>query len=464
MVGLGLQQNFSLAQTLSPQMQQSLQFLQAPALELRALIQRELQSNPVLEEQEPEPEARREDADHDAESEPPKKQDEDWREYFSQSQPSKAASSELQKKRDFFFDSQVAAETLSAHLRQQLTLDTANQTLLMVGEEIIGNLNENGFLTLPLEEIANRAGVDLPTAEQALTLIQSCHPPGVGARDLRESLLIQLRHQGVADPLITTLTTEELDKIGRKRFSELARRYQTTPERIREIAETISGLNPRPGAAFAADQPQHIVQAEANFVKQGDTWVAQLNREPLPSLRISDTYKDLLGDTGRDQDLKEYLRERLRAGKFLIKCLHQRQQTIENVLNEIARRQTDFLEHGVSHLQPLTMNQVAAAVGVHETTVSRAAANKYVATPWGVFPIKYFFTSGYTTSDGQNLANTSVKDAIADLVSREDNRQPLSDSEIVSILEEKGIELARRTVAKYRAELNILPSNLRRQP
>jgi RNA polymerase sigma-54 factor len=463
MVGLGLQQNFSLSQTLSPQMQQSLQFLQTPVMELRSLIRQELQSNPALEEKEHEQEERDEDANDDTELEVLKKQDEDWREYFSQSQPSKAANGDLQKKRDFFFDSQVSAETLSGHLHNQLTLSTTNRELLAAGEEIIGNLNENGFLTLPLEEISIRTDINLAAVEKALILIQNFNPPGVGARDLKESLLIQLQYKGITDTLTTTLVAKELDKIGRKRFGELARQYKVTPERIQEAAETIGKLNPHPGAAFSTDQPQNIVQTEAAFVKNGDIWSIQLNNDPLPHLRISDTYKDLLGEPGDDKNLKEYLRERIRAGKFLIKCLHQRQQTIENILNEIARRQTDFLENGVSHLKPLTMNQVATAVGVHETTVSRAAANKYVSTPWGVFPIKYFFTSGYTTSDGQNMANTSIKDAIADLVSREDTHRPLSDSEIVEILKEKGIDLARRTVAKYRAELNILPSNLRRQ-
>jgi RNA polymerase sigma-54 factor len=188
-----------------------------------------------------------------------------------------------------------------------------------------------------------------------------------------------------------------------------------------------------------------------------------MNHDPVPRLRINDTYKDLLGQSARDQNLRDYLKNKIRSGKFLIKCLHQRQETIENILKEVVKQQVDFLENGVSHLKPLTMNQVAQVVGVHETTVSRAIAGKYVQTPWGVLPIKFFFTSGYQTSGGETLANTSIKDAIADLVSREDRKAPLSDSDIVKILSERGIDLARRTVAKYRAELKILPSNLRRE-
>ena len=460
MVGLGLQQNFSLSQTLSPQMQQSLQFLQAPVLELRALIQQELQANPVLEEHELEPQ---DTADDDTELTELRKQDDDWREYFSQNRENKAPSAEAQKKRDFFFESQTQPETLAEHLHNQLTLLTAHRELLAVGNEIIGNLDERGFLTATLEEIAIRAEVGLPIAERALRLIQNFDPPGIAARDLRESLLIQLHHHGNNDTLTLTLVDKELDRLGRKRYNELARQYKVPPERIQEIAATIGKLSPNPGAMFSPAAPQNIIQSEATFIKQGDNWIAQLNKDPIPVLRISDTYKDLLGAPADDKNLKEYLRERIRAGKFLIKCLHQRQQTIENILNEVAKRQTDFLEHGISHLKPLTMNQVAATVGVHETTVSRAASNKYVDTPWGTFPIKYFFTSGYTTDDGNTIANTGIKDAIAELISREDSHRPLSDSEIVEILKEKGIDLARRTVAKYRTELNILPSNLRRK-
>jgi len=296
-----------------------------------------------------------------------------------------------------------------------------------------------------------------------LQLIQSFHPPGVAARDLAETLFLQLMQRGRGESLEASLVRNDLDRLGRKRYLELARQYNVTPDRIQEASDYIAKLQPHPGAAFSADVPQNVVQAEASFVKNGDTWTAQINDDPIPRLKISDTYKDLMSSNHQDKNLKEYLRERIRAGKFLIKCIYQRQQTIENILNEIARRQVDFLELGVSHLKPLTMSQVADTVGVHETTVSRAVANKYILTPWGSFPIKYFFTSGYTTSEGAVMSNTSIKDSIGDLVARENSQQPLSDSEIVSILEERGLKLARRTVAKYRAELNILPSNLRRK-
>lgn len=443
-------------------MQQSLQLLQAPVLELRSLVQRELQNNPALEEQEERDEVADADGETAADATPePAATRDDWSEYFPQSH---ATNSERQKKRDFFFDSQAAVETLADHLHNQLTLATNNPSILAAGEEIIGNLDHDGFLPLTLDEIAVRANLEPSTVARALALIQTFTPAGVGARDLKESLLIQLRQRRITDPLTVALAGRELEKIARKRYTELARQYQTTPERVQSAAETIGKLSPHPGAAYSAEQPQNIVQAEAVFVNDsGGGWSVVLNSDPIPRLRVNDTYKDLLGAPRGDQELREYLRERIRAGKFLIRSLHQRQQTMTNILNEIARRQTDFLDHGVSHLKPLTMNQVAAAVGVHETTVSRAAANKYVKTPWGVFPVKYFFTSGYTTSDGHNLANTSVKDTVGEIIAREDPRHPLSDSGIVELLREKGIVLARRTVAKYRDELHILPASLRRQ-
>ena len=463
MAGIGLQQNLGLSQTLSPQMQQSLHLLQAPALELRALVQQELEHNPLLEESPPEPDSADEPDEWESELEEMRQHDEDWRELFSQNQRGSGSSKEAQEKRQFLFDSQVQHETLGDHLLGQLILQTTRDDLLRVGEEIIGNIDDSGFLTTRIEEIAAAARVPVETAQQALELIQTFHPPGVAARDLRECLLLQLRLRGKEDELEWKLVHDSLPELARKRFRELARLYDVTPERIQEAASYIGKLQPKPGAAFAPDEPQNVVVPEAAILRLDGRWVVQLNDEPVPRLRISDTYKDLLGQAGAEKSLNEYLRDRIRAGKFLIKCIHQRQDTIRNILEEIVARQTDFLDSGISHLKPLTMNQVAQVVGVHETTVSRAIANKYVQTPWGIFPIKFFFTSGYQTTDGEALANTSVKDAIRDLIERENPKKPLSDAELVQIFKEQGIDIARRTVAKYRAELNILPSNLRRQ-
>lgn len=457
---LSLQQALSLSQTLSPQMQQSLHLLQAPILELRSLVQQEMQTNPVLEEGEDESSQKDK---WESETEQAAQEDEAWRDYFSQHWSQKTFSEEQQKKRQFLFDSQVEPESLADHLMNQLIFAVQKEEELRVGEEIIGNMDEAGFLQVPLEEIAAAAHVDVATVQHVLDIVQTFHPSGVGARDLRETLLIQLRHRGKEEDLESRIVAEALELLGRKRYAELARKFSVSAERIQEAAAYIAKLQPRPGAAFAPDQPQNIVQPEAVLVKVDGEWVVQMNNDPLPKLRISDAYKDLLGQADRDATLRSYLQEKIRSGKFLIKCLHQRQDTVEKILKEIVARQSAFLEEGASQLKPMTMNQIAQAVGVHETTVSRAVAGKYVQTPQGVLPMKSFFTHGYRTSQGEDVANTGVKELVEECIAREDEKHPLSDAEIVQILAERGIPVARRTVTKYRTKLKILPSHLRRK-
>jgi len=463
--GIGLQQNLSLGQTLSPQMQQSLQFLQAPALELQSLVQQEIEINPVLEEstEEPKKEPETDNDEFDKQLEQLRQKDEEWREYFSQgSTNTPSYNPEAAERRQFLFDSQVEAPHLSDHLQRQLTLSTSNPETLRVGGEIIGNLDDAGFLKIPLVEVAQSVRVEYEVAQAALTLIQSFDPVGVAARDLRECLLIQIQRLGKSDELEALIVGQCLAELGRKKYQDIARVLKVPLERVQAAAQFIATLQPRPGSAFSSDNKQNIVQAELAVQKSGDDWIVVMNDDPVPRLRISDTYKDLLVNNGHDPNLREYLKEKIRAGKFLIKCLHQRQTTIFNIATEIVKRQRAFFEEGVAHLKPLTMNQVAEVVGVHETTVSRAIANKYVQTPFGLFDLKYFFTPGYQTASGAVMSNTSVKDAIQDLIARESTNKPLSDQEIVKILGERGIPLARRTVAKYRAELGLLPSNLRR--
>lgn len=495
MAGLGLHQNLSLGQTLSPQMQQSLQFLQAAALELQSLVQQEIEINPVLEEatedirpvsdadsdsapdgegerdsrdkddhdSSSETDAPKDDAEWDRELDELRKNDEDWRDYYAQSNATSSYGAEAAERRQFLFDSQVEAPQLSDHLTRQLSLTTNDPQIVHAGEEIIGNLDDSGYLSVSLEEVAQSAQVSYAKAQQALDLIQTFDPVGVGARDLRECLLIQLKRLDKSEDVETAIVSHHLAELGRKKYQEIARALKLPLERVQQAAQFIGTLQPRPGSSFSSDDKQNVVQAELAVQKNGDDWVVIMNDEPVPRLRISDTYKDLLSNNGNDPKLREYLKEKIRAGKFLIKCLHQRQQTIFNIATEIVKRQHEFFEQGVAHLKPLTMNQVAEVVGVHETTVSRAIANKYIQTPHGLFDLKFFFTPGYQTSSGEVMSNTSVKESIQDLVTREDPRKPLSDQEIVKILSERGIPLARRTVAKYRSELNILPSNLRRQ-
>ena len=252
-----------------------------------------------------------------------------------------------------------------------------------------------------------------------------------------------------------------LEELGRRKFPELARKLGATPEEIQKCAGFIATLDPKPGLRFSPERTQYVLP-DVSMEKKEGRWQVSLMADQIPHLRISNTYKDLMARAESPADVHAYIRQKIRSGKFLIKSIHQRQETIGRIAQEILERQKDYFELGPAHLRPLTMAQVAAAVGVHETTVSRAVSGKYAATPWGVVEMKYFFTPGYETSEGVTLSNTSVKNAIVELVKGEDARNPLSDQELAEILAGRGIPIARRTVAKYRTEAGILPGNLRK--
>jgi RNA polymerase sigma-54 factor len=476
MAGPGIQQsqNLALQQVLSPQLQQSLLVLQTPLLELRNLVQQEMETNPVLEELPAESGADERgevessvNDDFKNEFEKLASLDEEWRDYMAQSASSGAdgfrRSREAKDTRQFFFDSIAVQETLQQNLLGQLNQTALNATDRKAAESIIGNIDDNGFLQSTPEEMALNSGISKEDFEKMLELIQSFYPPGVGARDLRECLLIQLKREGKEDGLEYKIVSDQMEDLGRRRFPEIARRMGISVEDVQRAADNIGRLNPRPGQVFAAP-PQNYVLPDVTVEKVDGDYQIILNNEQIPHLRISNLYKDVIasGDT-QSSEVKDYIRDKIRSGKFLIRSIHQRQQTISNIAQQIVARQRDFLEHGPSHLKPMTMGEVADAVGVHETTVSRAVSGKYMATPQGIFEMKYFFTPGYQTATGESLSNTSVKEAILDLVKREDGNEPLSDNEIVEILSERGIPIARRTVAKYRTELNILPSHMRRK-
>ena len=467
MAGPGIHQfqSLSMQQVLAPQLQQSLAILQAATLELRNIVQQEIQTNPVLEEEigTAETEDRsNDDSEFQEEFERLAKLDEEWRDYMAQSVSYASRNPEDEERRQFFFDSIATQETLQQHLLEQLNTTDVSPKHRAIAELIIGNIDDSGFLQTSIEEMA--AGTNQPVADfqEMLELIQTFHPVGVGARDLRDCLLIQLRRLGKEISLEYRIVGEYLDDLGRRRFPDVARKLGVSVDQIQKAANFIATLDPKPGQVFTPD-PNSYVLPDVSVEKVGDDYSVSLNGDQIPHLRISKTYKDLMVQGANGAEVRDYIREKIRSGKFLIKSIHQRQQTILNIANEIVRRQQDFLENGTASLKPMTMVQIAEAVGVHETTVSRAISGKYIATPQGVFEMKYFFTPGYQTSDGASLSNTSVKEAIGDLVRGEDSRNPLSDKEIVEILSDRGIPIARRTVAKYRAELNILPSNLRKQ-
>ena len=470
MVGHGLQQtqNLALHQVLSPQLQQSLLILQTPLLELRNLVRQEMETNPVLEELPDESGLDESDTAESAgdnnfkeEFEKLASLDEEWRDYMAQS-GSYTRSQEAQDKRQFFFDSIPVQETLQQNLIGQLNQTALSADDRKAAEMIIGNIDDNGFLQSTPEQMALNSGIPKENFEKLLALIQSFYPPGVGARDLRECLLIQLQRQEKESTLEYKIVSEHMEDLGKRRFPEIARQMNISVEDVQSAADKIARLNPRPGQIFAA-APQNYVLPDVTVEKVDGDYQIILNDEQIPHLRISNIYKDIIAQDNNGAEVKDYIRDKIRSGKFLIRSIHQRQQTISNIAQQILARQRDFFEHGPSHLKPMTMGEIADAIGVHETTVSRAVSGKYMATPQGIFEMKYFFTSGYQTATGESLSNTSVKEAILDLVKHENGNAPLSDQQIVEILNERGIPIARRTVAKYRDELNILPSNMRRK-
>ncbi len=471
MAGPGMQQvaGLNLTQTtiLAPQLQQSLQILQAPVLELRTLVQQEMETNPVLEEVGSDAESDGDSAETAAddfaeEFDRLSQLDDEWRETFSERNEGLGRSSDDEERRQFFFDSIPVETTLQQHLLDQVKMSDLSEEQAKIAELLIGNIDDAGYLQSSISEISNSSGVPMSELEHVLSFLQRLHPAGVGARDLRECLLLQLERKGKEGSLEYRIISRFLDQLGRHRYPEIARKLGCSVDLVQNAAGYIAKLDPRPGYLFSPE-PNRYVLPDASIEKIGDDYQIILNNDQIPHLRISRTYKEIMAQKNGASEVSDYIRDKIRGGKFLIKSIHQRQLTIYNICQQILERQRDFFDFGPSHLKPLTMVQVADAVGVHETTVSRAINGKYLATPHGLFEMRYFFTSGYRTSEGDDLSNTSVKEAIAELVRNEDSRMPLSDKEIVELLAAKGVEIARRTVAKYRDELNILPSNLRRK-
>ncbi len=442
--GLGLQQ------TLSPQMQQSLNILQAPLAELREIVDTELRENPALEEVVPER--------PDSGKEKPKSGLEDqWDEYDVQRAAAEPWTREAGERRQHFFDSQIRPQTLPEHLLAQAA--SWPEPEARIAEEIIGNLDEQGYFRADVADVAWAAGSTPLEVERVLENVQEFDPPGVAARNLSECLFLQLKRQGRQNSAEARIVRHHLEELGRKRLAEISRALALPLADIQKAAVEITRLDPRPGRAFSSE-PEQVVIPEIVIEREGDGYSVSLNSDGIPALRIADSSKDML--SGSSREVREYLRDKIKGGNFLIRSIQQRQQTLLNIGREIVARQRDFLDRGPSCLRPMTMSQVADVVGVHETTVSRAASGKYIATPQGIFEIKYFFTHGYTSSGGEEVSNESVRQAIVTLVKEENQRRPHSDQDIVRLLAGQGLAVARRTVAKYREQLGILPSYLRK--
>lgn len=460
---------------LAPQLRQSLEMLQVPVLELRTLLQKELEQNPTLEEkiealdpievepgptqvdEVPTPEELKFEEDFKVLAQ----LDDEWRDYYQQSQSNSGYSRSAEEKRQFFMDSITREESLQEHLMEQLSMAALADYDHQICELLIGSIDNDGYLTMPLEELAATVGFDLKHMNNMLGLVQEFDPIGVGARDLRECLLIQLKRLGRSQGREAELVRDHLEDLGSRRYPQIARALKIPVEEVQALAHFIGTLEPRPGRAFSSESTTYVLP-EIAVKKVDGEYTVVLNEEHIPHLRISSHYRKLMEDQDTKREVKSYIRERIRSGMFLMKSIDQRQQTIHRIASDVVQTQKEFLDHGIGSLKPLTMAEVANRLGIHETTVSRAIANKYMTTPRGTFEMKYFFTPGYTTDSGESVSNKTIKDTILRFVQEENPEKPLSDQAIAEMLKEQGVKVARRTVAKYREELRILPSNLRK--
>jgi RNA polymerase sigma-54 factor len=387
--------------------------------------------------------------------------DDDWRDYMANAGGSQPYSSEDAERRQHFFDSVATETSLQEHLMRQADMADLSPKAVEAMSYLVGSIDDRGFLTVKAPDVALQMGLPLEAVQEAAAALKAFDPPGIGSESLAECLLAQLAVKGRGESLAARIIRDHFELLTRRRIPELSRKLGAASDDIQLAIEEIGKLDPAPGRQFAEDQ-NRVVVPDVTVEHDGNEWKIHLNNDYIPRLRISSTYRDMIAKGTLSKGERDYLKDRMRSGKFLIDSIEQRQRTIERITREILKAQMPFFEHGVSQLRPLTMTQIAEVVGVHETTVSRAIANKYIRTPHGVFEFKYFFTPGYQNDSGASVSNTSVKEMIADLVAGEDRGSPLSDQEIVAKLQGKGINIARRTVAKYREELGILPSNLRR--
>lgn len=459
-----LQQSLTQQQALAPQMRKSLEILQASTLELTQLIQQALEMNPVLEDVTENISLDDDKIDpEEADSlEYMNETDDDWRDRTILEGKSSPWTQEDEERRQRIYDSIVAPETLQQHLQHQLDLSMVDSEVREAAKAILGNLNERGFLDLPITTLGIRMGLKPRDLNEALSLVQSFNPAGIGASGIPESLLLQLERSTGVDTLEYKIVRDHLEDLARKRYLQIARALGTNVERITEAASRIGRLSPNPGGEFDPTGNPYILPDVVIERDDDGLWYARLTGEHLPDLRINDFYKDMIGKSGTDAKARQFLRDQIRDGRSLIHAISLRQETILAIAHKLIEHQPLFLTKGHRHLRPLTMNDIADELSLHATTISRAVAGKYIFTPHGLMEMRAFFATGYQNSDGSEVSNAAVREAIQQLVANEPPTKPLSDEFLMKALAKQGITLARRTVAKYREQLNILPSHLRK--
>ena len=465
---------------MTPQLQQAIKLLQLSRMELMDVVRTELEENPVLEEgqetpedktqteeelvaestDEPAPEALKE-----IQGEGDGMSDIDWKTYLESYSlgGTTADSYEDDEDRPSYENLLTRKPSLTDHLMWQLGLSRLENREREIAAQIIGNVDDDGYLQLSIEEVSAQTGCDPEQAEKVLAAVQDFDPPGVASRSLQECLLKQVEQLDMTEDPVGIILRDHINDLETRRYQVIARCLQIPLDDVFSAAKFISSLDPRPGSQFGQEDVHYIIP-DIFVYKISDEYVVVLNDEGLPNLRINSFYRNALsGAEPLDEKAGEYIQEKLRGALWLIKSIHQRQRTIYRVTKSIVKFQRDFFDRGVEHLKPLVLRDVAEDIEMHESTVSRVTTNKYVQTPQGLFELKYFFNSGISTTGGDSVASESVKSKIKEIITAEDARKPFSDQKIVEILRGQGIDIARRTVTKYREMLGVGSSTQRKR-
>jgi RNA polymerase sigma-54 factor len=459
---------------LTPSLQQAIKLLPMSTLELADLLNQEMVENPLLEEvptEELQPAEQQQPQKEEAKpavEKPDSWDDADYDYFFGDYLDDGYRSRTPSEVKELppIENTLSSAGSLADHMLWQLSLQTHDERVKEIGAAIIGNLDDDGYLVASVEEIAAMGEWPVAEVEKALQHLQSFDPIGVAARDLQECLWLQIRHLGLEGEPSEKIVTEHLRLLQNHQVPEIARKLGMPIEELKEHIEIIRNLDPKPGSRYNPSQSQYVIP-DVYVVKVEDQYVAALNEEGLPQLRISPVYRRLLDKSGQAGtaeagETRAYVKDKFRSALWLIKSVDQRQKTIHKVATSIINFQREFLDQGIEYLRPLVLRDVANDIGMHESTVSRVVNNKYMHTPQGVFEMKYFFHSGISSSYGESVSSVTIKQRIRKIIENEDPRKPLSDSKIVSILQKEGLMLARRTIAKYREELKIPTSNQRK--
>ncbi len=468
---------------LSPKMQQALHLLQVPALELQELVRQELVQNPTLEQVE---EDREPDPGGEAEAgeiEPTVYDDEnvdsydrdlledyyrileadrEWRDYYRENYNMILDRAPDQEMLDFAQQSRTRPVPLDEYLIGQLGTAGLSPEEREIAETIIGRIDGNGYLGTDLEILAEEARAGIETVERALTAVQHLDPPGIGARSLEECLLLQIYASPFPHPLASRIVSGHLEELGRREYARIARALRVSEKEVRAAAAFIATLNPRPASPFHDETGTYVIPDITLADVDGDYHIS-LNQEHNPEIRISGAYRRMLENPETDPETRRYLRQKIRRALDLIRNLDMRENTLYRLAAEIMKRQPEFLEKGAEHLKPMTMKELAQALDVHESTVSRAVANKYIHTPRGTFPLRFFFSTALKGAGGEDVSSERVRHRIRRLVGEENPRRPHSDRKLAELLSRDGVEVARRTVTKYREQLGIPSTRERRR-